>query len=93
MSQRSAKIAAIAGGAMTVLGPISGIALTALFTSRAFSTAGSVPAEGRAAHVASGIDGAMNYTIAGSAVGVIGLVIVIASLVVLLRSRSGRATA
>lgn len=93
MSKRHAVIAAIFGGAMTVLGPISGVALTALFTSRAFSTAGGVPAESRAAHVASGLDSAMNYTLAGGAVGVVGLVVVVASLVALVRARSDQATA
>ncbi len=86
MPKRRAVIVALTGGALAVLSPVAGVGLTALFTSCSFSAAGSVPAESRAAHVANGIDSAMSYTIAGGAVGAVGLVTVVVGLILLLRA-------
>lgn len=86
MTKRKAVITALIGGALTVLGPVSGVVLSALLTSRAFSTAASVPAQARAAHVASGIDSAMHCTIAGGVVGAAGLVTVVVAVILLMRA-------
>jgi len=79
----------IIGGAVTFVGaPTLGAAVTAFFVQRAFAAVATADPSEKARLLAEGISEAMNFTIAGIAVGIVGMVVFAVSLFFLLRQRA-----
>lgn len=90
MSKQRGPIAGIAiGAALSVLGPLVGMLITAFSLNRAFDSVKgtAVTPDNKARHLAEGISGAMNSTAIGIAVGIVGIVTLLVSLVFLLLGR------
>ena len=81
-------VGVIAGASGLVLAPLVGFAVTAVLLQRAFGSVATADPSEKARLLAEGISEAMNCTAAGLAVGVIGAIVFIVSLVILLRRRA-----
>ncbi len=89
VTRRRGWIGILVGIGLTALGPIAGILWTIFSLQGAFASVegNQVPPEHKARTLADGISQSMNATLIGIAVGVIGLVTLIVSIVIVVRAR------
>jgi hypothetical protein len=87
---KRALVGIIAGGILTLLGPIAGFIATTMSMHGAFDSVrgGTVAPEDKAQQLAGGISTAMDYTIAGVVVGAIGVAMLMISAILFLRTKS-----
>ena len=82
-------LAGIVGGAATLVGaPALGVLVTAFFVQRAFAAVATADPSEKARLLAEAISEAMNFTIAGIVVGIVGMAVFAVSLFFLLRQRA-----
>jgi biopolymer transport protein ExbB/TolQ len=84
---RKPLIGVLAGAALAVLGPLGGLLLTIILVQRSFGSVDAVAPSHKANVLASGISESMNATAIGMGVGAVGVLILLASLVMLLRAK------
>ncbi len=75
----------LTGASALLLGPLLGFTATAIYLQRAFGQVASVEPSQKARLLAEGISEAMNFSAVGLALGVLGTVVILVSLIVLVR--------
>lgn len=84
--QKKPFIGMLAGASLGLLAPTAGLLVTSLRVSQAFGHVAGVDPSMKASVLAKGISDAMNWTIAGIAFGLLGLIASVVSVVMFLRA-------
>lgn len=88
--QKKAFAGMLAGATLGLLSPTAGMLMTTLRVSQAFGGVADVDPSQKANVLANGISESMNWTIAGMALGLVGLAVSVASTVLFIRAGKER---
>lgn len=83
---RKPVVGLVAGGALAALGPVIGLFATVLSLQRAFGAVAAIDPSRKATVLAESISGAMTWTAVGLGAGVVGMLVVLAAVLLLVRA-------